>query len=355
MKPRTPALLAALVAQVLLGGEVGGGPLRGEAFAQSATYADQPAVAPPYYRVRYEASAEPGEFVFPASYTLWTPPGVETLRSVVVHQHGCGVGSCRSGMTAAFDLHWQALARQHDCALLAPVYEQPEGASCNLWCDPRNGSAERFQTALRDLGASSGHPELARVPWALWGHSGGGAWAGGMTLLFPERVAAAWLRSGAPSVELESAPAPDPARGEPYAVKEDVRSVPLMLNCGTEEGATVKDGRFSHVWPRNLRFLDAVRDGGLAAVSVDPLTEHACGNQRYLAIPWFDACLSARLPASAGQPLRSVSRESGWLVPFRRNDGAPREAPFPPGLPMQSGPTPSGCRTNRSLAAGGST
>jgi pimeloyl-ACP methyl ester carboxylesterase len=48
---------------------------------------------------------------------------------------------------------------------------------------------------LNDLATLSSHPELATVPWALWGHSGGGQWAGGMALQHPERVAAAWLRS----------------------------------------------------------------------------------------------------------------------------------------------------------------
>ena len=97
---------------------------------------DLPPAAPPYERVRYEASAEPGTLRFAVIHTAWIPPGVKTLRGVIVHQHGCGEGSCRSGLTGAFDLHWQALARKHDCALLAPSYEQPEKEDCQLWCDP---------------------------------------------------------------------------------------------------------------------------------------------------------------------------------------------------------------------------
>ena len=131
--------------------------------AQEPPYTNAPPVTPPYYRVRYEASAQPGALVFPVSYTIWIPPGVKTLRGVVVHQHGCGEGSCKSGLTGAFDLHWQALAKQHDCALLSPVYEQPEKANCQLWCDPRHGSDAAFQKSLTDLGAQSGHPELGGV------------------------------------------------------------------------------------------------------------------------------------------------------------------------------------------------
>jgi hypothetical protein len=34
---------------------------------------------------------------------------------------------------------------------------------------------------------------------------------------------------------------------------------------------------------------------------VDPNSGHDCGNSRYLAIPWFDACLAARLPDQSHQ------------------------------------------------------
>ncbi|MFY8221047.1 MAG: hypothetical protein ACOVJ6_03960, partial [Pirellulales bacterium] len=79
------------------------------------------------------------------TYTAWVPPDVRRIRGVIVHQHGCGEGSCKSGLTGAHDLHWQALARKHDCALVAPSYEQPEKADCQMWCDPRNGSGAAFQ------------------------------------------------------------------------------------------------------------------------------------------------------------------------------------------------------------------
>jgi poly(3-hydroxybutyrate) depolymerase len=176
-------------------------------FGQQPPYDVFPPAEPPYFRVRYEASTKAGELVFPVNYTIWIPPGVKTLRGVIVHQHGCGEGSCKSGQTGAFDLHWQALAKQHDCALLAPSYEQPEKADCQMWCDPRNGSAEAFQKGLADLGAKSGHPELATVPWALWGHSGGAAWVGTMLPLHAERIAAVWLRSGTPRLVSKENPA----------------------------------------------------------------------------------------------------------------------------------------------------
>jgi pimeloyl-ACP methyl ester carboxylesterase len=304
-------------------------------FAQNKPYDVFPDAVPPYYRVRYEASAQPGELIFPVNYTVWIPENVKTLRGLVVHQHGCGEGSCSSGLTGAFDLHWQALAKQHDCALLAPSYEQPQKADCQMWCDPRNGSDAAFQKCLVDLGAKSGHPELASVPWALWGHSGGGHWAGGMALLHPDRVAAAWLRSGVPLLEQN----PERPEIKAHQLSDAALNVPLMCNPGTQEGVTVKDGRFAKVWPANEAFFAIVRGrGGLIGVSVDPLTAHECGNQRYLAIPWLDFCLSVRLPKANGEPLRAMPTDDVWLasptgfeaVPATKYEGDPLKATWLP-------------------------
>lgn len=166
---------------------------------------------------------------------------------------------------------------------------------------------------MTDLGAKSGHPELATVPWALWGHSGGGHWAGGIALLHPDRVAAAWLRSGVPLLTAN----PDRTSIKPHTLTDAALLVPLMCNPGTKEGVTVKDGRFAKVWPANVDFFSAMRSrGALIGIAVDPLTAHECGNQRYLAIPWLDACLSARLPESSAAPLKPMPTDSAWLAPF---------------------------------------
>jgi pimeloyl-ACP methyl ester carboxylesterase len=194
---------------------------------------------------------------------------------------------------------------------MSPFYEQPEKANCQLWCDPRNGSDAAFQKSLSELGARSGHPELATVPWALWGHSGGGHWAGGMVLLHPDRIAGAWLRSGVPPVKSAE------GRPTPYVISEAACQVPVMCNLGTKEGVTDKTNRFAGVWPGVEIFFHAMRaKGALIGVAVDPLTSHECGNQRYLAIPWLDACLTARLPSKAGAPLKPMHASSAWLAPL---------------------------------------
>lgn len=280
------------------------------ASAQSPPYDVFPPAEAPFYRVRYEPSTEQGELIYGVNFTLWIPPDTPQLRGVIVHQHGCGEGSCKSGLTGAYDLHWQALAKKHRCALLAPAYEQPDKADCQMWCDPRNGSDRAFRQCLADFATMTGHPELATVPWALWGHSGGGHWAGGMVMLHPDRVVAAWLRSGVPLL----APDPDRTNIRAHELPDAALRVPMMCNLGAKEGVTVKDDRFSGVWPANETFFLHLRGlSGLVGVAVDPLTSHECGNQRYLAIPWLDACLEARLPDSGGGPLREMPSDAAWL------------------------------------------
>jgi hypothetical protein len=137
-------------------------------------------------------------------------------------------------------------------------------------------------------------------------------------------VAAAWLRSGVPPVKaVEGKPAP-------YSIDEAATTVPLMCNLGTKEGVTEKDGRFAGVWGGVETFFSKMRArGALIGVSVDPFSSHDCGNQRYLAIPWLDACLTARLPENPGGPLRPYAEDAGWLAPLdvtSPNAVAPRAA-----------------------------
>lgn len=297
--------------------------LIGDVYPQAARYADAPQATPPYYRVRYEAAAVGQGLEFAVQYTLWIPPMVQVVRGVLVHQHGCGEGSCRSGLTGAYDLHWQALAREHQLALMSPVYEQSEGADCQKWCDPRNGSDAAFLRALDDLADQTSHPELKEVPWVLWGHSGGGHWAGGMLMLHPRRVVAAWLRSGVPLL------ADDPSKPSirPHEWPQEAIEVPIVCNLGTREGVTVQEEPFAAVWPANDLFFRTTRaKGALVAIAVDPLSSHDCGNQRYLAIPWLDACLKARLPDHPGKPLRSMPLDAAWLGTIPSGETVPRDA-----------------------------
>jgi len=250
-----------------------------------------------FFTAAYAPSEKEGELRIGVAFTLWVPPGVKRIRGVIVHQHGCGAGACKGGETAADDLHWQELARAHDCALLAPSYKQDDKQNCRLWCDPRNGSGKVFLTALADLAAKAKRPEVASAPWCLWGHSGGAFWASLMHLAHPDRVVAIWLRSGTAYGAWEKGEIPKPT------IPPAAYSVPVMLNPGLKEKG---DKRFGGLWDASLAMHKAYRaHGGLIGLAADPRTAHECGDSRYLAIPYFDDCLRLRLPEK-GDALRPM-------------------------------------------------
>lgn len=253
------------------------------------------------YEVHYPASTAPGELAYSVIYRAWVPDGVKALRGLIVHQHGCGKGACDGGLTAADDLHWQALAKKWDCALIGPSYGQADGQDCKLWYDPRKGSRTKFLQGLSDLAEKSNHPELATVPWCLWGHSGGGSWASLMQTTDPDRIVAIWLRSG------NALPAWERGDIDKPNMTEAMFQIPVVCNPGFKEK---DDARFNGAWTGAEALFKAYRaKGAPIAFLPDPRTAHECGDSRYMAIPYFDACLALRLPekgapATQLRPLR---------------------------------------------------
>jgi hypothetical protein len=261
-----------------------------------------------YFEVSYPPTKAEGGLQFGVTFTLWLPDGVQRVRGVIVHQHGCGSGACKGGATAAYDLHWQALAKKWDCALLGPSYGQEDKQNCRLWCDPRNGSEAAFLKALSDLAAQSGRPEIADVPWCLWGHSGGGFWASILQTRHADRIVAIWCRSGTAFPAWESGQIPKPE------IPDAVYRVPVMLNPGAKEKG---DKRFNGAWTGAEAMFRAYRaKGAPVGLAPDPRTGHECGDSRYLAIPYFDALLAMRLPpkGSDDHTLRPVDGKVGWLA-----------------------------------------
>jgi hypothetical protein len=97
-----------------------------------------------------------------------------------------------------------------------------------------------------------------------------------------------------------------------------------MLNPGAKENG---DKRFSGAWTGSLAMFHAYRGKGApAGFAPDPRTSHECGDSRYLAIPFFDACLALRLPDS-GNKLKPVDMNGGWLAELQ-SDRAVSAAAF---------------------------
>src|SRR5258706_11667515 len=288
-----------------------------------------------YVEVEYPPSAAPGELQVAVTYTLWIPEGVTRLRGVIVHQHGAGTTASIEGSTASHDLHWQALAKKWDCALLGPSYHvlnekidlTPGGSE--LWFDPRNGSEKTFLKALADLAAKSGHAEIESVPWVLWGHSGGGIWSDVLSTKHPQRVVAMFLRSGTAAMFRTHPEFPQPS------VPDACYKIPIIASPGVKEKGNYKPGsgpdpsqkgKEKGPWYGNIAtFREYRANGALIAFAPDPRTGHECGDSRYLAIPFIDACLALRLPAkgSKDQTLKRMDASRAWLAPLLGTEAQP--------------------------------
>jgi len=263
-----------------------------------------------YYDVSYPASTAKDELQIAVTYTIWIPEGVKTIRGIIVHQHGASRDAAEAGATAAYDLHWQALAKKWDCALLGPSYHvlndaidlTPGGAE--LWFDPRLGSEKAFLKGIDELAVKSHHPELKIVPWALWGHSGGGIWSDVMSTLHPDRIIAMWLRSGTATMFRTKPEFPQPQ------VPAAVYSIPIMTNPGIKEKNN-RPGIGSLA-----TFQEYRSKGAPIGFAEDPHSGHETADCRYLAIPFFDACLAMRLPdkGSKSQHLKPIDMNKAWLA-----------------------------------------
>ena len=272
-----------------------------------------------YSEVSYPASTAGNELQIAVTYTIWIPEGVKTLRGIIVHQHGAGRTAAAEGATAAYDLHWQALARKWDCALLGPSYHVLNDAidltpgGSELWFDPRLGSEKTFLKAIGELAAKSGHPELKDVPWALWGHSGGGIWSDVMSTLHPDRIIAMWLRSGTATMFRTKPEFPQPQ------VPAAVYAIPIMTNPG------IKERRRRPEIGSTATFQEYRSKGAPVGFAEDPLSGHETADSRYLAIPFLDACLAMRLPdkGSKTQTLKPVDVSNAWLAKFDSTTAVP--------------------------------
>jgi len=127
-----------------------------------------------------------------------------------------------------------------------------------------------------------------------------------MLTLHPERIVAIFYRSGSAFAVWERGEIPKPN------LTSAVYKVPFLFIGGVKEAEDKSHG------PARLgdrAMLKAWREhgapGGLAS---DPLSGHECGDSRYLAIAFLDACLAQRLPDRPTEPLKPIDLELGWLA-----------------------------------------
>ena len=142
-----------------------------------------------------------------------------------------------------------------------------------------------------------------------------------MHALHPQRIVAIWFRSGTSFSAWQKPEDPAKPRTVPEVIlPEEAYEVPMMANPGAKENG---DKRFNGAWTGTLAMFKAYRaKGAPIGFAPDPLTSHQTGDQRYVAIPFFDACLALRLPES-GNTLRKIDQSKGWLAPLLGDKAVP--------------------------------
>jgi hypothetical protein len=111
--------------------------------------------------------------------------------------------------------------------------------------------------------------------------------------------------------------------------------IPMMTNPGVKEkpktpppepDTRTEGEKMKGPWQGNIATFKEYRaHAGLIGFAPDPRTGHECGDSRYLAIPFLDACLAARLPdkGSKDQTLKPMDTSKTWLAPLFGEDAKP--------------------------------
>ncbi|MGN0202383.1 MAG: alpha/beta fold hydrolase [Candidatus Cryptobacteroides sp.] len=239
------------------------------------------------YRVTLEGESCP--FASKAEYGVYVPGSAKRIRGVLVLQHGCTME--QFGITRPYDLQYRAFARKWDLAVL----ETALYGDCFLWRDPESGTAEALFNVLSLVGSKSGHPELEGAPFLLFGHSGGGYWTLGMLRDYPERVIALVAYSAAF----------DPQWDYPA---EAARVPVLLRHAGPQDAPFAAcEATAEHTFAR-LRLMDAP-----ASIAFTAGQNHNFSYIRYMAIPFFESAMAARLPGGRSAKLKSLDPKKTWL------------------------------------------
>ena len=222
----------------------------------------------------YKVTLVPADGKFlEVEYYMWIPENLNTVKGIILHQHGCGDTAYKSGRNAFYDTQWRALAKKHDFALMGSSYLSTN--ACFDWIKPEEGSYNTLIRGISEIAKKSNHEELENVPWVLWGHSGGGHWAYEMVLQHSDKILCSVLKS--------------PAWTDTSSLG---LQVPLLCLLGVQEGY----GTFSKdVWCTAVEAMKyRIRKNAPVCIAPDPTAGHESANSRLLAIPYIDEILKLR-------------------------------------------------------------
>ena len=230
-----------------------------------------------------------------AEYAVFIPENIETIKGVFIHQHGCTMEG--RGLSSAYDIQYQVLAKKWGLAVIGPDLYPKQRRNCFDWIEPESGSAQALLKAMEIVGKTSGHMELKDAPWLLWGHSGGGYWTLAMMRDYPERIIAAFVYS----------PAFNPRWDFPLASAK----VPLMIRHAGKDD--INDS-VVNCWETAVNTFGKLRKmNGYASIAYTAGQDHNFSYVRYMAIPFYESVMEQRLPDSPSDKLKDMDQSRVWL------------------------------------------
>jgi len=160
-----------------------------------------------------------------------------------------------------------------------------------------------LQTALKQLAADSGHPELVHAPYAATGFSAGGGFARRLLMGAPDRVIAAVIVGSTLKLTVKPTAA---HLGTPVCV----------INGEHEHGKGEAGGMAALLEPV---LADYRPKGALWGWMAVPGVGHEFAGQEVLAMPILDAAVRLRYPADGDVrkgpvKLKPVEPEAGWVA-----------------------------------------
>jgi hypothetical protein len=216
---------------------------------------------------------------------LWIPPGVQTVKGIVIYGNGAG-GDSRNEVFTPWN---QQLAALHNFAVIGTsMWGNLAGTEINTW-----------DAHLAAIATASGHPELVNAPWAPIGFSNGGQMSYGFNALRPEKTIAFIANKGC----CYNNPAPPAAS----------LKTPGVLIAGELDTQLRRDNiraLFDNNRPPRGALWSWVEEEGHAHI----------GRADSILIPFMDAAIRARYPAgqaptaTSGVTLLPVSESNGWLA-----------------------------------------
>lgn len=280
--------------------------------------------------VEVEGRARAGGASAPGKAFLWLPPASETLRGALVG------GRLGIELELALDPEVRKACAECDLAI---VYFDPHISAVFHWWEEGSRDAERWLGAFAALAERSGHPEVARVPWIVMGHSTAGIFARNVAYRWPERVAAVLHIMSGNIHQEEHLPPGASLAGVPFFALNG-----QFETYGPEGGLRPELGRETQ-WVFVRKDLERLRRKDprhLASLWVDPGNDHFHGSP---ALAFHAALLirktaEHRIPAApaapgsaeggSGEPVAClpIAPEAGWLTDEDLYEPAAEPAPY---------------------------